>query len=133
VLLNLKGQDTSLKLEFINDVPSHVGKVTVHPVLGKLDSAGNILANKLTALISREEPKDLADIWGFCCKMSLSLKEAITAAQSKAAGIFPADLGRIILSVSKTDWNLVRWSNGPSANEFIRDLHELGEKLVLVE
>jgi len=44
-----------------------------HPVLGRLDSAENILANKISALIDRDEPKDLADIWGFCCVRRLSL------------------------------------------------------------
>jgi len=33
-----------------------------HPVLGRLDSAENILANKLTALFDRQEPKDMADL-----------------------------------------------------------------------
>jgi hypothetical protein len=39
-----------LKIEMINDVPSHLGSITVHPTLGRLDSAENILASKLTAL-----------------------------------------------------------------------------------
>jgi hypothetical protein len=30
----------------------------------------NILANKLTALADRNEPKDVADIWGFGCAHS---------------------------------------------------------------
>jgi hypothetical protein len=50
----------SLKIELINDVPAHVGELKEHPVLGRLDSAENILANKLTAVVDREEPKDLA-------------------------------------------------------------------------
>lgn len=53
-----------LKVELVSDVPSHVGALTTHPVLGRLDSAENILANKLTALADRREPKDLADVWG---------------------------------------------------------------------
>lgn len=56
VRLNLLQPEVTLKLEFINDVPSRAGQVSNHPVLGKLDSAENILANKLTALLSREEP-----------------------------------------------------------------------------
>lgn len=71
VRLNLLQPGVTLKLEFINDVPSRVGKVSFHPILGKLDSAENILANQLTALLAREEPKDLADAWGFCCRMGL--------------------------------------------------------------
>ncbi|HEY0783911.1 MAG TPA: nucleotidyl transferase AbiEii/AbiGii toxin family protein, partial [Thermoanaerobaculia bacterium] len=37
----------SLKIEMINDVPSHVGCVEEHPTLGRLDSAENIFANKI--------------------------------------------------------------------------------------
>ncbi len=74
-----------------------------HALLGLLDTAENILANKISAVVDRKEPKDLADIWGFCTKMNLSLDAAITGAQSKAAGIFPADLARILNSASRQD------------------------------
>ena len=77
----------SLKIECINDVPVRVGSARAHPLLGRLDSPENILANKITALIDREEPKDFADIWGFCCQMRLSLLDAITGAQGKAARV----------------------------------------------
>ena len=40
--------DVVLKIEMINDVPAHVGPLKRDPVLGLLDSAENILANKLT-------------------------------------------------------------------------------------
>ncbi|MBC8336754.1 MAG: nucleotidyl transferase AbiEii/AbiGii toxin family protein [Anaerolineales bacterium] len=133
VRLHLIQAETTLKLEFINDVPSRVGEISVHPLLGRLDSAKNILANKLTALLSREEPKDLADIWGFSTKLNLSLKEAITGAQGKAAGIFPADLSRVLLSASQEDFKLIRWIEAPSTQEFIQDLHQLGESLILLD
>ena len=45
-----------LKIEMINDVPAHIGPIAVHPQLGRIDSAENILANKITAVVSREEP-----------------------------------------------------------------------------
>lgn len=134
VRLNVLRPEIALKLEFINDVPARVGQVSIHPVLGKLDSAENILANKLTALVSREEPKDLADIWGFCCRMNLSIEQAITGAQGKAAGIFPADLARVLLSTSRNDFDLIRWiSSPPATDDFIHDLHQLGERLILVD
>ena len=102
-------------------------------MLGRLDSAGNILANKVTALLDREEPKDLADIWGFCCQKELSLQSAITDAQSKAAGIFPADLGRLLCSVQKEDWEAVRWIEAPRVETFISQLNRLGESLMLLK
>lgn len=132
VRLNLAQGDIFLKIEFINDVPARVGQPWFHPILGRLDSAENILANKLTALIGREEPKDLADVWGFCSQMNLSLTAAIENAQSKAAGIFPADLARVLCSVSRSDWELVRWIDAPTPEQFRGDLQALGEKLILI-
>jgi hypothetical protein len=131
--LNLLQDDVSLKIEMINDVPARVGDVQIHPILGRLDSAENILANKVTALLDREEPKDLADIWGFCCQKNLSLQTAITDAQSKAAGVFPADLGRLLCSVQKTDWESIRWIQAPSTEAFISQLNQLGESLLLIK
>jgi hypothetical protein len=130
--LNLVQKDFSLKIEMINDVPARVGEVRNHPLLGRLDSAENILANKVTALLAREEPKDLADVWGFCCKLKLSLESAITDAQSKAAGVFPADLARVLLSVEKADWESIRWIQAPPAEAFISQLSKLGEDLLLL-
>jgi len=128
--LNIRQADIDLKIEMINDVPSHIGEKRDHPVLGRLDSPENILANKITALIGREEPKDLADIWGFACKMKLSIQGAITDAQSKAAGIFPPDLARILCSVTRKDWEVVNWVEAPLLEQFSNDLISLGESLI---
>jgi len=130
VRLTLLEGEALLKLEFINDVPSRVGAVRQHPVLGRLDSPENILANKITALLDREEPKDLADIWGFCVRMGLSLVDALTGAQGKAAGIFAPDLARVILSATAGDWEQIRWITAPPLEQFLGDLRQLGESLL---
>ena len=70
-------------------------------VLGRIDTAVNILANKITALIDRDEAKDLADVWGLCTKMGLSLTPAIENAACKAAGVFPADLARVLCTATE--------------------------------
>jgi len=132
VRLTVAEGDLVLKIEMVNDVPAHVGELKRDPVLGLLDSAENILANKLTAVVDRSEPKDLADIWGFCCRMGLSCEAALEGAQSKAAGLFPADVARVLLSVTKDDWQLVRWSDPPECTRFIDDLRALGERLLLL-
>lgn len=129
--LNLAQGDVLLKIEMINDVPARVGNITTHPVLGRLDSAENILANKVTALLGREEPKDLADVWGFCCQKKLSVHDAIAGAQGKAAGIFPADLARVLCSARKEDWEAIRWINAPPVETFISQLTQLGDDLLL--
>ncbi len=132
VRLTVAEGDLVLKIEMVNDVPAHIGELKRDPVLGLLDSPENILANKLTAVVDRSEPKDLADIWGFCCRMALSCEAALEGAQSKAAGLFPADVARVLLSVTKDDWQLVRWSDPPECTRFIDDLRALGERLLLL-
>lgn len=124
-------QQTQLNIELINDVPAHIGIIEIHPVLGRIDSKENILANKITALIGRQEPKDLADIWGFCCQMGMPIMDAVGNAQSKAAGIFPPDLARILNSVSREDWQVIRWIDAPEVNSFISDLKGLADSLIL--
>ena len=125
-------EDLGLKVELVNDVPSRVGAVTRHPELGRLDSAENILANKLTALADRREPKDLADIWGFCAKMGLSIESAIEGARGKAAGLFPVDLARALLSATPVDHSLIRWIEAPPVDDFLGELRRLGEGLLLL-
>lgn len=130
--LFLHRSELSLKIEMVNDVPSRVGEVVVHPALGRLDSAENILANKLSAVVDREEPKDLADIWGFCTRLGLSIEEALKGAQGKAAGLFPADVARVLLNAQREDWQAVRWIDAPDPEIFLTELYKLGERLLLL-
>ncbi len=130
VRLHLESPDVALKIEFINDVPSRVGKVWEHPVLGRLDTAENILANKVTAVLDRSASRDLADIWGLCYLKTLSLEAAITGAQGKAAGVFPVDLARVLCSVTRSDWEVVRWIHPPDPDQYIAQLYKLGESLI---
>jgi len=132
VRLVVDSGDVELKVEMINDVPAHCGELRRHEVLGLLDSSENILANKVTAVLDREEPKDLADIWGFCVVARLSLEDALRNADSKAAGVFPADLARVLCSVSRADHDLIRWQNDPGFEAFRDGLNALGESLLLV-
>lgn len=129
--LLLHQNQTALQIDLVNDVRSRVGAVYRHPLLGPIDTAENILANKVTAVIDRGQPKDLADIWGFCTKMGLSLAAAIEGADSKAAGIFHADLARVLCSATEDDWRLIRWISTPEKDSFLADLSRLGEGLIL--
>ncbi len=46
--------------------------------IGSLDSPESLLADKLSAIVSREEHKDLADIWGLCAKLGLASSSFLT-------------------------------------------------------
>jgi hypothetical protein len=125
--------DTPLKVEFVNDVRGRVGIPARHERFGLVDTPENILANKVTALLDREEPKDLADVWGLCRRGDLRLADALVGASSKAVGVFAADVARALLGATTEDWRLVRWiPPPPTPEEFLRDLAALGEDLLLV-
>lgn len=128
----LTREGVALKVEMVNDVGSRVGDVRDHPVLGRLDSAENILANKLTALIGREESRDLADVWGLCTTLGLSINEAIHGAQSKSSGIYPVDLARRLCGATLEDWEAVSWIQpAPDPKRYLSELRAVGESLIL--
>ncbi len=131
VRLSVERRQILLKIELVNDVPSHIGEVRRHPVLGRLDSPDNILANKISAVVDRQEPKDLADIWGFCCRMGMSLETALEDAHSKASGIFPLDVARLLCTATAEDWRLIRWIDAPEEKVFLAELQALGERLLV--
>ena len=119
-----------LKIEIINDVPSHIASFVNHSILGIIDSKENILANKLTALIDRTLPKDIVDIY-FLLKDGLDIKKALVDAESKAAGIAPLLIAKILFdfdySILDTE---IKWVE-PFDNLTIKDfLTAISEKIV---
>ena len=53
---------------FINDVPYYSGKQRIYRY-GTVDNPLNILANKLTSIVGRDEPKDMFDIIHICIEI----------------------------------------------------------------
>ncbi len=133
VRLGLARGDSRLNVELSSDAFAHVGEVTVHPSLGRLDSAENILADVITALTDRVEPEELADLWGFCCAQRLPVERVLDATRAKSAGLFPVDLARIVSGATRADWALVRWTEAPPADVFVEDLRRLAEELLLIK
>ncbi len=114
-----------LKLEFINDVPFRVGQPWNHPALGPLDTRENILANKISALLGRQEPKDLADIFWLTCRDTLDLLAAIDNAGGKAAGIFPPLVARALSEGLRFGVPRVAWRHQPEEAEFRAGMERL--------
>ncbi len=120
----------SLKLEFINDVPFRVGQPWEHPLLGSLDTKENILANKISALVDRQEPKDLADIFWLCCRDRLDLDAALANAEGKAAGIFPPLVARALAEGLRLGVPNVEWQQRPAEAEYRNGIEALINSLV---
>lgn len=119
-----------LKIEMINDVPSHIGSPVNHSILGIIDSKENILANKLTALIDRTLPKDITDVY-FLLRDGLDIKRALLDAESKAAGIAPLLVAKILFEF---DYSLldteIKWVEPVDSLTIKGFLTAISEKIV---
>jgi hypothetical protein len=60
-MVDKKNPEVELKIDLVNDVAAHYGRMIDAPILGRIDSVRNILSNKLTALF-RSEPMGNIDI-----------------------------------------------------------------------
>lgn len=66
-------------------------------------------------------------------QLKLPLQAANSGEQSKAAGIFPADLARVFYTATRPDWELVRWSTPPDPVQYLQELNAHGGGLLLGE
>jgi hypothetical protein len=93
-----------LKIEFINDVLFRVGSPQATILYAKTDTIENIISNKICAL-SREEAKDLADIWYIARNFELNWKEVIEHAKQKDTWV---DETEVLLMLKKFDINKLK-------------------------
>ncbi|HCS19400.1 MAG TPA: hypothetical protein DIW47_02365 [Bacteroidetes bacterium] len=110
------GEET-LKIECINDVPYRLGEPK-QTSWGLLDSVENILANKLSALIGRDEPKDLFDIIQIARNYSFNWKDIFLEARKKVH-LNELEFEERILSFPISFFEKVNWTNKPmDLNEY---------------
>ena len=79
----LENENLHLKVEFVNDIESYIGTPIIFGNF-KVDNVENILGNKLSALIGRDEAKDVFDIIFISLNYSFNWKTIFTAAKEKA-------------------------------------------------
>lgn len=103
----IRDDHCELKIEFVNDVPARWGEIHIVNNI-PVDNPGNILSNKLSAIVGRDEPKDVFDIisisqnfsfnWGKVFEQSA--RKTIVAEQNVAERLatFPSEL------LSKNPW-----------------------------
>lgn len=72
----------NLKVELINDVAYYPGKPAIYKY-GYIDTPLNILANKLTTIVGRDEPKDLFDIFQISCSYDFKWQDIFYHAKQK--------------------------------------------------
>ncbi len=104
-------EDIFLKIELINDIDYYVGK-PFETKYGLIDNPLNILSNKLTAIVGRDEPKDIFDIIHLSTNYSFNWMEVFFHAKQKAV-INELDVEQRLVSF-RTEWlENVNWLTKP--------------------
>ena len=124
-----------LKVEMVNDVAFRDGEVQKKPIFSRVDSVQNILSNKLSAIISRDEPKDVVDIWVISKNFSVKWPQMFQAVGSKTVGIFPPDVAKRLAEFPAELVKVIKWVPGkqPEAAQFKSDLDGICDAMLRVE
>lgn len=93
VRFNIIDDDIMLKIELINDVAYHYGEFTHDKC--RIDNVENILSNKISA-ISRNMPKDFADILFLSLNYHFNWIDIFDAAKKKDAWVNEIEIANII-------------------------------------
>ncbi|MCK5519523.1 MAG: nucleotidyl transferase AbiEii/AbiGii toxin family protein [Candidatus Marinimicrobia bacterium] len=116
--------EVNLKIEFVNDIAYHSGVIN-NIYFGKIDSVKNIISNKLTALLGRDEAKDVFDIIAISEFYSFNWKQVFEQAKEKNV-MNEIDVAERLTSFPVNWFNSVNW-----LNESL-DLKLLQEKLNII-
>jgi predicted nucleotidyltransferase component of viral defense system len=121
-----------LKIEFVNDVPFYFGEI--QSIAGfpfsRVDNLLNILANKITPFRDRAEAKDLVDIRQIAIETRPDWKMIFSAAESKAAGIFPPEIAEKMESFNPAGLDRVIWIQKPDPDTFINDIRKIAADML---
>jgi len=123
-----------LKVDMVNDVGFRDGESIVKPFFNQVDNITNILSNKITAITSRDEPKDVVDIWIIAKNTQIAWPRIFQAANSKAVGIFPPDVVQKLLSLPIELLDQIKWIDGqkPSPKIFMEELNEICNQMLRI-
>jgi hypothetical protein len=87
--------ESSLKLDFVNDVPFRSGTSIFTPLFIKTDNLNNILSNKVTAL-GRYTTKDVVDIVYICESLKFNWEIIINDASEKDLWVNPVNVVEVL-------------------------------------
>lgn len=77
--------NNQLQVDFINDVEHRLGDINITKEGFIIDNVFNILSSKITAVLGRDDPKDIFDIFFICKFYDFSWDEILTSAHLKLA------------------------------------------------
>jgi predicted nucleotidyltransferase component of viral defense system len=124
-----ENSDTTLKLDFVNDLVPHFGPIIKTGLFYRTDSIQNILSNKITALF-RFAAKDVADLREIFLHEKIDWPEAFRQAREKEAGIEVPLVCEIISGIPENEFNNLKWINKPRWQDFRADIIRMTEVML---
>lgn len=123
-----------LKVEFVNDVAHHFGGFEKKKIFSKVDNLMNILSNKISALISRDEVKDVVDIWMIAKNIRIDWKKIYKDVDSKAVGICVPDVARKLVEFSVELLDEIKWRKNkkPDKKVLTDEFRQISELMLKV-
>lgn len=126
----IEDEDTKLKIEFVNDIAYRCGLPKKYQY-GLIDTPLNILTNKLTAIVGRDEPKDVFDIYSLAIHYRFNWLKVFEEARNKAI-INEIDVEQRIKSFPVLLFQKVDWYTVPIVNELAgRDIQTIADDFFL--
>jgi len=109
--------DSSLKLDFVNDVPFCSGIPMVTSLFVRTDNLNNILSNKVTAL-GRYSAKDVADIVFICKSLKFSWESIVNDACEKDLWVNPVNIVEVLEQFPVEKLQEINWIIEPPSHEW---------------
>jgi predicted nucleotidyltransferase component of viral defense system len=79
------GEKGVVQVDFVCERVPRVGKITLSSDGDRLDNRRNMLANKITAVMSRDEPKDVVDLYALAEVTEFSWTQVLADAERKSS------------------------------------------------
>jgi len=124
-----KNSETSLKLDFVNDLVPHYGEIKETSIFYRTDSIRNMLSNKLSAIF-RYAAKDIVDIREIAIHETVDWSTIICEARHKEAGLELVYVTEILTSIPQSEFEAIAWTKNPGWQEFRSDIDRIAFEMI---
>ncbi|MFC2080821.1 nucleotidyl transferase AbiEii/AbiGii toxin family protein [Bacteroidota bacterium] len=122
-------KENRLKIEFVNDVTFHIGEIQSVNFFHKIDSWENILSNKICAL-TRDEPKDVADLIFLSMKYSFTWETIINYAREKDTWVNEIEVSQLLHKFDTQRLTKISWIKKPEYESMQKACHIIGKDII---
>ncbi len=129
IKVHYKDFPMGLKIDFVNDIPAHFGKIQKTDFFYRTDSVRNILSNKISAA-ARFAGKDMIDIREICLHEKFNWKEVFEEVQQKELGLDADTVSLIIEGTPQSAFEKIKWIKKPDWEIFQKDIQQIAKDMI---